>query len=73
MHVAGVVAVTHLVYSDKYFYDHLSKNATGVLHEGVDKFAEALSFFPPVGITVGTLLQALVYLAAALYVFHLAR
>lgn len=82
VHVAGVAAVSQLILTlsskhyQREFYDNLNSNATGVLHDAVDRLADVLSTFLPVGIGVvglGTLLQAVVYSAAALYALYLAR
>ena len=81
VHVAGVVVVSQLLFVGKYreqLFESLNKNATGVLHDAVDKFADAVSLIFPVrgqtvGLGVGTVLQWLVYGAAALYAVYLAR
>lgn len=78
VHIAGAIAISQLILSRDYrgdYYLDLNSNATSVLHQTFDRFAEALSFFSPAGslISVGALLQAIVYLTAALYVFYLAR
>ena len=78
-HVAGMIALSMFL-SDNYhwdFYQKLNKNinATGILHETFDRFVDTLSIFFPSGGDLGmcTLLQAMVYLAAALYAFYWAR
>ena len=81
VHLAGVVAVSQLILtlSTRYqqdFYDNLNTNATGVFHEVLDRLADVLSTLLPVGdgmVGLGTLLQTLIYSAASLYVFYLAR
>ena len=80
VHVAGVVAVSQLFVSSDYrrnFYQNLNNNATSAIHEALDRFADAVRvFLPRVGgefVGLGTVLQTLVYLAAALYAFYLAR
>ena len=79
LHLAGVAAVSQLFLSSDYrknFYENLNNNATSALHEALDRFAEAAVVFLPIGgqlVGLGTVLQTLVYLAAALYAFYLAR
>lgn len=79
VHLAGLVAVSQLILSNNYhqdFYQNLNNNSTGIIHDTLDRFANALSAFLPVGgglVGLGTLLLALVYLAATLYVLYLAR
>ena len=76
VHLAGVVAVSQLFLSSDYrrnFYENLNNNATSALHEALDRFANVVAVFLPEFIRVGTVLQTVVYLAAALYAFYLAR
>ena len=79
VHFAGVVAVSQLFLGSDYrrnFYENLNTNATSALHEALDKFANAVAVFLPVGgefVRLGTVLQTVVYLAAGLYAFYLAR
>ena len=84
VHVAGVIAVSQLFLVRKYrqeFFDSLNRqNATGALHEALDRFADALSLVFPAGgerastvIGAGTLLQVALYLAAGFYAFYLLR
>lgn len=76
VHLAGVVAVSQLFLSSDYrrnFYENLNANATSTLHEALDKFAGVVAVFLPEFIRVGTVLQAVLYLAAALYALYLAR
>ena len=74
LHVAGVVAISQLLFSGNQhnFYTNLDKNATSVLHDTMDKFLDVLSSVLPFT-SVGTTLMTLVYLAAAMYVVYLAR
>lgn len=78
LHLGGVIAISQLILSSQVhhdFYQSLDHNATGYLHEALDKLAvvfQPISFGGgPVG--VGTVLRALVYLCAALYALFLAR
>ena len=76
VHLAGVVAVSQLFLSSDYrrnFYENLNTNATSALHEALDRFADAVAVFLPEFIRAGTVLQAVLYLSAALYAFYLAR
>ena len=79
VHVAGLAAISQLILSTKYnqhFYQNLNSNATGILHGALDRFAESLSGFLPAGgdlVGLGTVLLAVAYFAAALYVLYLAR
>ena len=53
VHVAGVIAVSHLFLVGKYrqeFFDSLNQqNATKALHEALDRFADSLSLVFPAG------------------------
>ena len=79
MHLAGVVAVSQLFIGSDHrrtFYENLNTNATSALHEALDKFADIVAVFLPVGgefVRLGTVLQTVVYLAAGVYAFYLAR
>ena len=81
LHVAGVIAVSQLLYSGRYhqeFFDRLNDNTTGVIHGAFDTFVDVLSVWLPTAagggiIGAGTLLRAMIYVAAAVYMFHLTR
>ena len=79
VHLAGLVAISQLILSSGHswdFYQNLNSNATGILHGALDLFAESLSGFLPAGgdlVGLGTVLLAVAYFAAALYVLYLAR
>ena len=75
VHIAGVIAISQLIFSNKHqeFYQNLSNSTTGIFHSTFDRFADTLSIFLPEVVGLGTLLQVLVYLAAALYALYWAR
>lgn len=79
VHLAGVVAVSQLLMSSDYrrsLYQNLNKNATSAIHEALDRVADAVAVFLPVDgelIGLGTVLQTVVYGAAALYALYLTR
>ena len=81
VHVAGTIAISQLVLRNDYhwdFYQDLNSNATGILHQTLNIFAESLSFFMPTRagdslFRLDTLVQAIVYLVAALYLSYLTR
>ena len=80
LHVAGAIAISQLILREYHldFYHNLNSNTTGIFQQTFDSFGEALSFILPAWdeespIGLSTLLQAVVYLTAALYVFYLTR
>jgi endo-1,4-beta-D-glucanase Y len=80
MHIGGLLAIAQLMLGGEYnqsFYQTLnSSNATGILHESFHRVRDAVSALVPAGgalIGPGTLLQAVIYLASAVYLFYLAR
>ena len=79
VHVTGVLAISQLILNANYhvvrdFYRNLNDNSTGVLHRTFNGFAEAFSFLVHAGgEDLVRLLQAVMYLAVALYVLYLMR
>jgi hypothetical protein len=67
VHAAGMIAVSHVILSDKYHFDfYQNLNATDIFQ----------NVFQPIGgdsDVLGTLLQVLVYSVVAWYMFHWAR
>ena len=78
VHIAGMITVLLLISNTFHLDFNHSNNETGIFHKVFNEFAAALSGFLPVGgdlfgLDIYTLLQALLYLVAALYVFYLSR
>ena len=76
VHLVGVMAVSQLFLSSDYrrnLYENLNTNATSALNEALGRFADIVAAFLPEFVRLDTVLQAVVYLAAALYAFYLAR